>query len=195
MLTFENVSFSYGDIPILKDVSFSLPDSGAICFTGPSGCGKTTLLRLIAGLETPHSGRILRADGKKIAMVFQENRLLPWLTAEENVAAVCNDRSRVSAALEAVSLTEARWKYPDELSGGMQRRVALARAMAYGGDILILDEPFTGLDEELSVSVAAHLRQQYAHKLTILVTHSDTEPALFEAALYPLSAPLTGQLF
>lgn len=195
MLTFENVSFSYGDTPILKDVSFSLPDSGTICFTGPSGCGKTTLLRLIAGLETPHSGRILRVDGKKIAMVFQENRLLPWLTAEENVAAVCNDRSRVSAALEAVSLTEACWKYPDELSGGMQRRVALARAMAYGGDILILDEPFTGLDEELSISVAAHLRQQYAHKLTILVTHSDTEPALFEAALYPLSAPLTGQLF
>lgn len=195
MLTFDKVSFAYGDTPLLQDVSFVLPKTGTLCFTGPSGCGKTTLLRLIAGLEKPKSGIIRRPDNLKIAMVFQENRLLPWLTVWENVAAVCDDADTVREVLQAVALTDACRQYPHELSGGMQRRVALARAMAYGGDILILDEPFTGLDAELYRSIADHLRTRYAHKLILLVTHSDTEPTLFDATIHPLTAPLSGNLF
>ena len=89
MITFDRISFSYGDTPIMHEVSFVLPSNGTICFRGPSGCGKTTLLRLIAGLEQPSSGQILRPKDLRIAMVFQENRLLPWMTVEQNLALVC----------------------------------------------------------------------------------------------------------
>lgn len=195
MLNIDRVSFDYGDTPILSNVSFSLPSKGIFCFTGPSGCGKTTLLRLIAGLETPKAGTIVRPNGLTVSMVFQENRLLPWLTAEENVALVCNDSARVREALEAVSLLEERQKYPHELSGGMQRRVAIARAIAYNGDILILDEPFTGLDEELCRTIAQKLSCQFSDRLILLVTHSDTDPQLFGATRIPLAPPLQGTLF
>ncbi len=195
MLTFENVSFSYGDTPLLQEVSFSLPSAGTVCFSGPSGCGKTTLLRLIAGLETPTSGVIHRPDGLKIAMVFQEDRLLPWLTVWDNITAVCDDPAAIRGVLQAVSLADDHHRYPDELSGGMRRRVALARAMAYGGDILILDEPFTGLDEGLYRAIAEQLCTRYRNKLILLVTHSDKEPALFNATVHSLTAPLSGTLF
>lgn len=190
MISFNEVTFGYGQTPLLKKVSFTLPAAGAVCFSGPSGCGKTTLLRLIAGLEHPASGTILRPADQKIAMVFQENRLLPWLTVQENVALVCTDAIVVSDALEAVALADAADKYPDELSGGMQRRTALARALAYGGDLLILDEPFTGLDESLARSIAEKLRRRFADKPILLVTHSEREPAWFDAAVCPLTSPL-----
>lgn len=195
MLTFDHVSFGYGDAPLFNDLSFSLPDKGAFCFTGPSGCGKTTLLRLIAGLEQADSGTVIRPGDLTVSMVFQENRLLPWLNAEENVALVCNDPSRVRAALEAVSLWDERDKYPPELSGGMQRRVALARALAYDGNILILDEPFTGLDDALCRSISAAICQQFQDRLILVVTHSDADPQLFHATCIPLSTPLEGTLF
>ena len=194
MISFQNVSFAYDNKPIINDLSFSLPSGGIFRFNGPSGCGKTTLLRLLAGLETPLSGTITRPEGLTLSMVFQENRLLPWLTAEENVAFVCSDPVRVEQALKAVLLWEDRQKYPEELSGGMQRRVAIARALAYGGDLLILDEPFTGLDEQLCHVIAAAILHEYADKLILLVTHSEEEAALFSATTIPLPSPLTGAL-
>ena len=181
MIVLDNLSFAYGDAPVIKNLSLTLPDSGTVWIVGPSGCGKTTLLRLVAGLEQPSDGHIKRSEDLRISMVFQENRLFEWLTVWENVALVCENKAQIQKALEAVMLDADADKYPNELSGGMSRRVAIARAIAHGGDLLILDEPFTGLDEPLYRHIAACLREQFDGKLILLVTHSEEEAALFNA--------------
>ncbi len=186
MITLDRVSFSYGDTPVLSDVSLTVPKSGAVCLFGPSGCGKTTLLRLIAGLEVPAGGTIHR-KASRVAMVFQENRLVPWLTVKENLLLVTDDAGAAEKALADVSLRDAAHEMPDALSGGMQRRVALARALAFGGDMLLLDEPFNGLDDALKVTVAAALRERFAERPIVLVTHSLDEAKLFDATVITLS--------
>ena len=185
MVTLDRVSFAYGDTPVLTNVSLTLPESGAICLFGPSGCGKTTLLRLIAGLEVPTHGTIHR-KASRVAMVFQENRLAPWLTVKENLLLVTDDDAAVEKAIAAVSLQDVANELPAALSGGMQRRVALARAHAFGGDLLLLDEPFNGLDDALKVTVAAALRERFAECPIVLVTHSLDEAALFDATVISL---------
>ncbi len=192
MLTLDKVSFAYGETPILDTFSLSLPQKGAVCFSAPSGSGKTTLLRLLTGLECPTSGSIT-PQGVRTAVVFQENRLLPWLTVEQNVALVC-PHANIHPYLEAVELYEDRNKYPAQLSGGMQRRVALARALAYGGDLLLLDEPFTGLDAALRERIAAAFRERFADACIVLITHSPEEAALFGATVVSLSFPLSGTI-
>lgn len=149
MITVQNLSFSYGEKKILENVSFAFP-SAVTCIEGPSGCGKTTLLRLIAGLEKPDSG-LISGVPFKISFLFQEDRLLPWFTAEENIRAVLPKGRKQEAAawLSAVELSQEAEKRPENLSGGQRRRVALARALAYDGSLLILDEPFKGLDHAL----------------------------------------------
>ncbi len=185
MVTLDRVSFAYGGTPILTDFSLTLPQNGAVCLFGPSGCGKTTLLRLIAGLETPAGGTV-QCDAQRLAMVFQENRLVPWLTVRENLLLITDDGDAVDRALAAVSLQDAAAQYPDELSGGMQRRVALARALAFGGDLLLMDEPFNGLDDALKETVAKALRKRFARCPIVLVTHSLDEAALFDASIVNL---------
>lgn len=187
MVTLDHVSFSYGNTPVISDFSLTLPTSGAVCLFGASGCGKTTLLRLIAGLEVPTAGNI-RRDAKRIAMVFQENRLIPWLTVRQNIELVLvkPDPTLVDNCLQAVSLSGAAEQLPDELSGGMQRRVALARALAFGGDLLLLDEPFNGLDETLKNQIAMHLRARFANCPIVLITHSPDEAMLFDATIIHL---------
>lgn len=185
MVTLDRVSFAYGDTPVVTDFSLTLPESGAVCLFGASGCGKTTLLRLIAGLEVPTAGRI-QCDAQRMAMVFQEDRLAPWLTVRHNLMLVTDDRTAVEHALRAVSLERAAEQLPDALSGGMRRRVALARALAFGGDLLLLDEPFNGLDDALKVQIAAALRKRFADCPIVLVTHSPDEAKLFDATFINL---------
>lgn len=185
MVTLDRVSFAYGDTPVLKDMSLTLPDTGAVCLFGPSGCGKTTLLRLIAGLEVPTDGTIHR-EASRVAMVFQENRLVPWLTVRENLLLVTDDGDAADKALAAVSLQDVANELPDALSGGMQRRVALARALAFGGDLLLLDEPFNGLDDTLKGAIAKALRERFAECPIVLVTHSLDEAKLFDASVVTL---------
>lgn len=195
MLTFDRVSFSYDGVPLLNNVSFTLPTKGAVCFFGPSGCGKTTILRLIAGLKRPKSGNVLCDTPLSFGTVFQENRLLPWLTVRQNVELICQDKTRVDRALQTVALTEDADKYPNELSGGMQRRVAIARALAYDADVLILDEPFNGIDEALCRQIARSITDQYRDRLIVLVTHSKEEADLLSATTHTLTPPLSGTLF
>jgi len=164
----EHVYVGYGGEPVLRDICLALPEAGIVAVMGPSGRGKTTLLRLLAGLLTPSAGKITGLAGKKISMVFQEDRLLSWCTALENVAAA-SDRDAARYWLSQMELEAGADKCPGELSGGMQRRVAIARACAFGGDVLLLDEAFKGLDEALRARVLG--RALAAAPLSILATH------------------------
>ena len=168
------------DIP-----SLTIPDKGVFGVFGPSGSGKTTLLRLIAGLDKPDCGAITGAEDKKISFLFQEDRLLPNLTALQNVALVSDDSAALKA-LESVELLQHRDKYPAQLSGGMCRRVAFARAAAFGGDMLLLDEPFKGLDEELVDTVSRLILEKSATTTVIIVAHDAPAMRLAEKS-YRLS--------
>lgn len=182
MLKIENLYFSFEKKAIFSNLSLSVKVGETVAVMGDSGCGKTTLLRLIAGLEKPQKGTIT-CNAKHIAYVFQEPRLFPWLTVAENLRAVmtnCEDADQaVLQALETVGLAENANSYPDELSGGMKIRASLARALVSGGDLFLLDEPFSALNEELRHSLAEKLKAIFKERgiTAILVTHqlSDAE--------------------
>lgn len=187
-ITLSHVFFAYGEKTVLQDVSLTLPSTGVSCLFGPSGCGKTTLFRLLLGLEIPLGGTISGRPGSAAA-VFQENRLLPWLSALDNVALPLNrNRAAAAAALRAVRLEECDFaRRPAELSGGMQRRVALARALAFGGDWLLLDEPFTGLDAQTRAVIAARIVRYAETRPVVLITHQKEEIDLLGATVFPLA--------
>ncbi len=156
----EHIYFSYDDKRIFSDFSLALPDSGVIALAGASGQGKTTLLRLIAGLEAPQSGAITEVNST--SFLFQENRLLPDLNCGEQICAVLPPHSDAQPWLNAVGLGDESRSPVDSLSGGMQRRLALARCLAYGQDKqwLLLDEPFTGVDPQRISSLMDFIRAQ-----------------------------------
>ncbi|HWS28595.1 MAG TPA: ATP-binding cassette domain-containing protein [Clostridia bacterium] len=176
MIELKKVVCAYDGKIVLNGLDLSLPERGAIAVTGPSGAGKTTFLKLLAGLVPPASGSVEGLNGKRVSMVFQEDRLLPWRTALENAALFCGSEVRAKEVLVALELGGALDKRPDELSGGMRRRVAIARALCYGGDILLLDEPFKGLDDALKLRVAKRVKD--AFPLTVLATHDMAEAVL-----------------
>ena len=149
MIRVRDLSLSYGDKAVLEHFSLDIPLDGLTALTGPSGCGKTTLLRMLAGLETPQSGAVTGLDPKRTAFLFQENRLLPWRTAAQHITDVLPREHRGEAAkwLAFAELTGEEDRLPGQLSGGMARRLALVRCAALGGDALLLDEPFTGVDQ------------------------------------------------
>lgn len=176
MLNLTNISHSYDGLPVMEGVTLTLAQGQRLALMGPSGVGKTTLLRIAMGLVSPKVGTVENTF-QKTAVVFQEPRLLPWRTALENVNLVLHD-DRTSAEkarlyLEQLGLGEAVDKYPRELSGGMQQRVALARAMVVEADLLILDEPFKAMDEQLRMQVIAQMASTQA--AILLVTHDEVE--------------------
>lgn len=199
-LTLENVHRRFGNKQVLAGFSHTFPLRGVVALMGPSGCGKTTLLRLIAGLERPDAGRIILPPEAKLSMVFQEDRLLPTLSARENLMAVLGERSaesihRADYCLRRCGLSTEGNHYPAELSGGMKRRIAIARAMAVvlfrGGEILLLDEPFKGLDEKTRDMVQEFvLGEERRGRLTLMVTHSPEEAARADLTLRLDGPPL-----
>ena len=168
MLKIKHLSKCFGEKFVLKDFSAAF-DVGIHGISAPSGSGKTTLLRIIAGLEDADSGEI--TGGGKISMDFQEPRLLPWLSTEKNAAISERKNGLASEILCELGLSDERDKLPKKLSGGMQNRVALARALSCEFDTLLLDEPFTGLDAECSEKALLTVKRYAKEKCVLLVTH------------------------
>lgn len=164
---------------MLCDFSHRFPEGKISCITGASGCGKTTLLRLIAGLESPDSGAISGTENKKISAVFQENRLMENLTAEKNILLTARrgfTRSDAQKLLAELGLGDCAIRKIQGFSGGMQRRVALARALAADYDLLLLDEPLSGLDAGAQSRALNAIARHAAGRTVICVTH-DAEAA------------------
>jgi NitT/TauT family transport system ATP-binding protein len=178
-------------LEVLRNVHFALGRGEVGAFVGPSGCGKTTMLRIVAGLDCDYRGHISRPFGTRAGMVFEEPRLLPWRSVEDNVRLVMQevDDARLSALFAVLELTKHRTHYPGELSLGLARRVALARAFAIDPDILILDEPLASLDKAL----AARLRNELITLVdsrpltTLLVTHDVSDAARLGDRIFVLA--------
>lgn len=190
MLEFRNVFFSYENKPVLQDFSFTLRDKEILAVMGPSGCGKSTLLSLASGLLRPDKGFVI-SSFDRISFVFQEPRLFPWFTVKENLMTVLkkeeNKERIIAEVLQTVELAECADLYPDELSGGMKSRVSIARALAFGGDLFLLDEPFSALDEDLRGRLSGKLRDFFkSHGAAgIFVTHHAPDAkALADRILY-----------
>lgn len=160
MIELSHLDFSYGDRTVLSDFSLTLPAQGITALQGPSGCGKTTLLRLLAGLEHPQCGTISGISPGTGAILFQENRLLPWRTVGQHITDVLPWERQGEAArwLELVELADEADTFPSALSGGMGRRLALGRCLALGGSVYLLDEPFAGVDPERTRRILTRIR-------------------------------------
>lgn len=175
------ISKRFGTVEAIHKLNLTFPESGIVAIMGPSGCGKTTLLQILAGLTHPDSGS-LQCSAPRIAYVFQEPRLLPWRTVLDNILLVRDKKSPLPERsaiewLEAVGLGDCATRYPEELSGGMRQRVAIARALYCDSDLLLLDEPFHGLDDANKKHILTLIRQARTgkNKLTVIVTHDRQE--------------------
>ena len=181
-----------GTVEAVRGLDLTVPAGGFTALIGPSGCGKTTSLRILAGLDTAYDGTVAMAPGTRVGFVFQEPRLLPWRTVERNVRLVLDGArtADLGPLFAELGLAEMRNRFPTELSLGLARRVALARALAIEPDVLLLDEPFTSLDE----TTAQRLRQlvltvwRRRRPTTLMVTHNVRE-ALQLAERIVLLAP------
>ncbi len=171
MIKLENITVRYGEKLVLDRFSLEIPPEGLTALSGPSGCGKTTLLRVLAGLARPGSGAVSGADPAKTAFLFQEDRLLPWRTAEQHITDVLPRARRGEAGrwLDFAELAGEGGAYPAALSGGMARRLALARCAALGGELFLLDEPFAGVDPDRAARMLDRLRGLGAP--VVLATH------------------------
>mgnify|MGYP005839374947 CR=1 FL=1 len=194
-ITAEHLTMTYAGrtaqdpITALDGISFRIAEGELVSIVGPSGCGKTTLLRILAGLEQPTSGhyqiRQRDPDRPPVAMVFQQAGLFPWLTVTQNITyglrlrglAAAEQAALAQRWLAAMSLERFAHNYPAQLSGGMQQRVGLARAFAYNGEVLLMDEPFGALDAQTRLLLQQTLLETVAQtrQTLVLVTHSIEE--------------------
>lgn len=183
MIELKNVYFSYGEQNILSDFSLTVMNGECVQLNGVSGSGKTTVARIILGLEKATSGNVIVPQ--KISTVFQEDRLLHNLDVQKNVRLVLSKEqySLADDILKQLGLYHVRKKRVSQLSGGMKRRVAIARAICYGGDALILDEAFNGLDTENKKIVASIIKREFLDKdkPVLLITHVKEDADLLGA--------------
>ena len=184
MIHLDNITLAYGEQTVLRNCALHMAPGQRVALMGPSGCGKTSLLHTVAGLT---DGVGSAAVNGRVSYVFQDSALFPWLTAEENINVVLSDgpatMPRALAWLEAVELADCAGKYPHQLSGGQKQRIAIARALAYGGEILLLDEPFRGLDEATRARIAGLIGREWNGRTLLLATHDPREAELLECTV------------
>ncbi|HIT00437.1 MAG TPA: ABC transporter ATP-binding protein [Candidatus Faecaligallichristensenella faecipullorum] len=182
-IEFKRVNKAFDGRPVLEGFSAVFPEGRVSAITGPSGQGKTTVLRLLSGELKPDSGEISGLSDKRVSMVFQEDRLVGALSVKDNLAMVLpKDRwGAIEPALCALGLEGAAPRQAAKLSGGMRRRVAILRAMLVPFDLLLLDEPFKGLDKALLEICARTIREKAQGKTVVLVTHDEREARLLGA--------------
>ena len=196
-LSLENITKQFGGVPVVSQTNLAIERNSLVVFLGPSGCGKTTLMRMVGGLDLPTAGTI-RLGGEPVSgpdrrrgMVFQSYSSFPWLTVEGNIAFGMHYRDDLTAAQKAervkhylrlIRLEDFAKSYPNRISGGMRQRVAIARSLAAGPDVLLMDEPFGALDALTRERLQVELRQiqKEEAKTIIFVTH-DVEEAVFLA--------------
>jgi NitT/TauT family transport system ATP-binding protein len=182
----KGMSLSYDNLILYEDFDMDVKKGSIVCLLGPSGCGKTTLLNVMGNLEKPDAMAANDFEVLSKSYIFQEHRLLPWKTVYENVAFVIKERFKenrvrelVEEYLKKVELLEFKDYYPGELSGGMKQRVAIARAFVYPSDVLIMDEPFKGLDIRTKrIVMETFLKAWEKDKRTVVFVTHDVEEAV-----------------
>ncbi|MDF2921942.1 MAG: cmpD2 [Paenibacillaceae bacterium] len=198
MLSLNGISKRYNRLEVMREFSIGFQPGRVHCLFGPSGCGKTTLLHLLAGLTEPDGGELQGVREESFSFVFQEHRLLPWLNVQENIRLVLESAmprkeadSLALRELERVELAEFALAYPDELSGGMKQRVSIARALAYGGSVLLLDEPFKGLHHALKQTLFRQVLEygDKGSRTILLVTHDPDEALQLADTVHVLAGP------
>lgn len=183
MLKVQNLRKYYNHKKILSDISFEVEDNQIVAVVGPSGCGKTTLLNILSGLSSDYTG-FVNNYFQKVGYVFQEDRILPWLTVFENIKIVkeSGTEEEINQCIEMVGLKGYENYFPEELSGGMKQRCAIARALFFGSDFLLMDEPFKSLDYILKQQMLIDLKKIHEQERNsiLMVTH-DIEEAILIA--------------
>ncbi len=179
-------------VQVIAKLSFALEDGETGALIGPSGCGKSTLMRILAGLDSNFEGSVHIPANGRVGMAFQEPRLLPWRSLEDNVrlAAPVASEAEIAALFAALGLSEHRTHFPGELSLGLARRAALARAFAVRPTLLLLDEPFVSLDAPLALQMQRDLARlvESRRMITVLVTHDVDEAIALADLIFVLSA-------
>ena len=186
MISVEDITVCFEEKRVLDHFSACFPEEGVTALSGPSGCGKTTLLRVLAGLQETEGGSVNIPS--RPVLLFQEDRLLPWRTATQHISDVLPRARRGEAGrwLELVELEAAAGQRPAALSGGMRRRLALARALACGGAVFLLDEPFTGVDAPCAGRILARIR---ALGVPVLLSSHEAEVVALCDRIVPLDGP------
>lgn len=180
------INKSFDNVPVLKDVDMAFPEGSITCIMGVSGIGKTTLMNVLMGVVKPDSGDIHGMRGKKVAAVFQESRLIEHWDAVKNVLLVCGkniNAQTVEEHFEEVGLRDYDNKPVRNLSGGMKQRVAIVRAILAESNILIMDEPLQGLDEELKQQVIDYVQKHTKGKTVLIISHDKDEVGRLGAGL------------
>ncbi|MBR5521160.1 MAG: ABC transporter ATP-binding protein [Oscillospiraceae bacterium] len=182
----KNLYKSYGDTPVLENFSLSVDSEKPVCFMGMSGRGKTTLFSIIMGLMKADKGSVTGTEGKRFSAVFQEDRLCDELSALMNLAIVTEtpDKDKISELLLSMGLDEDEIRRPvTELSGGQKRRVAIMRAMVSDSDIVMMDEPFKGLDDATREQVIHRVKDNLKGRMLMVITHDESDAEMLGAEI------------
>lgn len=179
-----NLCKAYGDKVIFENYNKTIDFDGILIIQGKSGLGKTTLMRMLAGLEKADKGEITKS-AEKVSFMFQEDRLIPFVTVLKNLTAVC-DEEKALKYLSLMGLDDEKDNSPLALSGGMRRRVALARALCFESELVILDEPFKGLDETLKNEICEIIKAESKKRAFIIISHDSEDAEILNAEIIEL---------
>lgn len=189
MIALDQIRVSLAGKLLVGPLSLEIPSVGLVSLQGPSGSGKTTLLRALAGLLPIDGGRLIGWQPERVRMVFQDDRLLPWMTVLQNLSCFFANEATAWLWLERLDLVDSARLVPDQLSGGMRRRLALARGLGSPAELLLLDEPFTGLDRDWIDRLVPWITAAASDRAVVMVSHVPLPPALRVDRLYTVDGP------